>query len=402
MNDQLCHIIEFMSYKATHPFLVFDVNLKALPPRVWTWIGEIIAMCKSIEAMPLPDRDLNEFHRLQLATGALASAAIEGNTSSKKDAIELAQGTRKPVKYQDIEIHNLLQLYRDATDDVFLGFGKLSRDWLCEINRRVLDQVALPGTQVVPGEVRSHLVGMGTYRVPDQAYCGDLISRFCEFFSSHRFWRASENAMGYSQTAILKAIVAHLYVAWIHPCGDGNGRTARMVEFMLLFQGNLPAVAGFSLCRHYHATRPEYYLMLEESSFNREDYTLAPLDFVMYAVKGLMNAIEESVKEMQLLHENQYWEDLLDEAFPGGTKTESRLKAMALALGTREGALTVSQIRGAMAADSYFEPMTYQTLTRGLRTLIAGGWAKRTARGKYASCKNDILSKRSSPIIFRS
>ncbi len=398
----MCHTIEIMSYKATHPFLAFEMNLKALPPLVWTWIGEIIAMSRQIEATPLPDRDLNEFHLQQLATGALASAAIEGNTSSKKDAVELAKRTRKPVKYLEIEVHNLLELYRDATADVFLGFGKLSRGWLCEINRRVLHKVALPGMEAVPGKVRSHLIGVGTYRAPDQADCGELISRFCEFFSSHRIWRDYEDAMGYSQTAILKAIVAHLYVAWIHPFGDGNGRTARMAEFMLLFQGHLPAVAGFSLCRHYHATRPEYYRMLEESSFDREDYAQAPINFVKYAVRGLMNELEESVKEMQLLHQKQYWDDLLDEAFPGSTKTERRLKAMALALGTREGELTVSQIRAAMAAEFYFEPISHQTFARSLRALIAGGWAKRTARGKYASCKADILNKRSSPIIFRS
>ncbi len=390
-----------MSYKTTHPFLVFDLNLKALPPRVWTWIGEIMSMSKTIEAMPLPDRDLKEFHRLQLATGALASAAIEGNTSSQQDAIELTQGTRKPVRHQDFEVHNLLELYRDATDDVFLGFGKLSRGWLCEINRRVLDRLAFQGKQVVPGQVRSHMVGVGTYRAPDHACCSDLISRFCEFFSSHRVWRASDVALGHSKTAILKAIVAHLYVAWIHPFGDGNGRTARMVEFMLLFQGKLPAVAGFSLCRHYLATRPQYYKLLEESSFNREYYVQAPIDFVVYAVEGLMNAIEQAVKEMQLLHESQYWEDLLKEAFPGSGKTANRLKAMALALGEHEGALTVIQIRTAMAANSYHEPMTFQKVTRSLRTLMEGGWVRRAARGKYASCKAEILHKRSSPVIFR-
>ncbi len=30
--------------------------------------------------------------------------------------------------------------------------------------------------------------------------------------------------------AILRAVLAHLYIAWIHPFGDGNGRTARLAK----------------------------------------------------------------------------------------------------------------------------------------------------------------------------
>ena len=40
---------------------------------------------------------------------------------------------------------------------------------------------------------------------------------------------------------ILKATLAHLYIAWIHPFGDGNGRTARLVEFMLLSRAGVPS-----------------------------------------------------------------------------------------------------------------------------------------------------------------
>jgi Fic family protein len=40
--------------------------------------------------------------------------------------------------------------------------------------------------------------------------------------------------------AILKAILAHLCLAWIHPFGDGNGRTARLVEFQILIFPGCP------------------------------------------------------------------------------------------------------------------------------------------------------------------
>ncbi len=40
--------------------------------------------------------------------------------------------------------------------------------------------------------------------------------------------------------AIIKAVLAHVYIAWIHPFGNGNGRTARLIEFHLLMSGGMP------------------------------------------------------------------------------------------------------------------------------------------------------------------
>src|SRR5680860_933902 len=59
--------------------------------------------------------------------------------------------------------------------------------------------------------------------------------------------------------AIVKAIVAHLYLAWIHPFGDGNGRTARLVELQILLAAGFPVPACQLLSSHYNQTRAEYY-----------------------------------------------------------------------------------------------------------------------------------------------
>lgn len=43
---------------------------------------------------------------------------------------------------------------------------------------------------------------------------------------------------------IIKAIVAHLYLAWIHPFGDGNRRTARLVDVFILMSAGVPATSS--------------------------------------------------------------------------------------------------------------------------------------------------------------
>ena len=63
-----------------------------------------------------------------------------------------------------------------------------------------------------------------------------------------------ENPIGEQSIAILRAITAHLYLIWIHPFGDGNGRLARLVEFTILLKSGIPSIAAHLLSNHYNAT----------------------------------------------------------------------------------------------------------------------------------------------------
>ncbi|MCE2490059.1 MAG: Fic family protein [Anaerolineae bacterium] len=64
------------------------------------------------------------------------------------------------------------------------------------------------------------------------------------------------------QAGVLKAIIAHVYIAWIRPFADCNGRTARLLESRLLCQAELPQSAANLLSPHYYCTRPAYYRRL--------------------------------------------------------------------------------------------------------------------------------------------
>ena len=66
------------------------------------------------------------------------------------------------------------------------------------------------------------------------------------------------------QDPVIQAIVAHVYIAMIHPFGDGNGRTARLIEFYILLRAGLPDMASHILSNHYNDTRQEYYRRLDQ------------------------------------------------------------------------------------------------------------------------------------------
>ena len=108
-----------------------------------------------------------------------------------------------------------------------------------------------------------------------------------------------------------------MYVEWIHPFDDGNGRTGRLVEFYILLCAGLPSIASHLLANHYNETRSEYYRQLQQAKQDR-DLT----SFLSYAVGGLRDGL---LKTLQTIHQNaleQMWRVLVYDKF--GQRTIER------------------------------------------------------------------------------
>lgn len=140
---------------------------------------------------------------------------------------------------------------------------------------------------------------------------------------------------------ILKAIVAHVYLAWIHPFDDGNGRTARLLELHILLEAGVPAPAAHLLSNHYNATRQEYYRQLDFASKSNGDL----LPFIRYAVQGFVDGLREQLKYVW----DQQWDAALQnhvhDIFKGKDGASgSRQRRLALDLGMAEDWVEISSI----------------------------------------------------------
>jgi Fic/DOC family len=85
---------------------------------------------------------------------------------------------------------------------------------------------------VIPGRIRTDSVVVVSYLAAPATDCEYLLDRLIDWLNGPLFINDDPEI----QFALLlaKAVYAHLYLAWIHPFGDGNGRTARLVEFLIL------------------------------------------------------------------------------------------------------------------------------------------------------------------------
>ncbi len=304
-------------------------------------LGEARSKCEHIAGVPLRPSVAQELHKLYLAKGVLGTTAIEGNTLTEDQVRQILEGTLKlpPSKeYLQQEIENVLgacnkigQLLK-ASQPVPLNVEKLK-----EFNAAVLDKLKVE-PEVVPGQIRAHSVGVLRYRGAPAEDCEFLLQKLCDWLNGDDFHAPQADAIVY---AIIKAVLAHLYLAWIHPFGDGNGRTARLVEFQLLLTAGVPSPVSHLLSNHYNHTRQEYYRQLDYASKSGGDI----LPFLDYAVQGLVDGLRG---QLDLVREQQWdvaWRNFVHEMFRDKMKaSDIRQRHIALDLGTLAVAVPLAKI----------------------------------------------------------
>jgi Fic family protein len=337
--------------------------------------------------VPLRPKVAEELHQLYLAKGVLATTAIEGNTLSEEQVLKHLQGElRLPPSQQYLaqEIANIVKACNRIGRSVKNSDGKLTPGEIHKFNARVLYKLPL-NADIVPGRFRTREVVVGNvYRGAPAQDCTFLVEKLCEWLSGPDFGAP----LGLETVhAIIKAVIAHLYLAWIHPFDDGNGRTSRLVEFYLLLHAGIPFPAAHLLSNHYNFTRTEYYRQLKNASASG-GYILP---FVEYAVQGLVDGLKEQVARIRVQQWDVTWRNYVHEQFRDKiTKIGKRRRDLLLELGEKGTAISkIFDLSPRLAR--LYAAKSPRTLMRDLAELEKLGLAE-TKDGSVRACKEIILA----------
>jgi Fic family protein len=188
-------------------------------------LGEIRSKIEHIAGSPLKPDTAERMHALFLAKGVHATTAIEGNTLTVEQAKGLIEGTLTlppSQQYLGVEIQNVVVACNGIFETLQRGAARtIDPETIKTFNRQVLAGLKLD-EGVIPGEIRTHPVVVARYRGAPAEDCDFLLEKMCAWLNGSEFTPpSSEMRMPY---AVLKAVVAHLYLAWIHPFGDRNSR----------------------------------------------------------------------------------------------------------------------------------------------------------------------------------
>ncbi|MFJ5843576.1 Fic family protein [Streptomyces sp. NPDC092903] len=365
-------------YEETHPWITFKVQLRELDPESWLLLGEAISKFDHMAGVPLQPAVADELGRIFLSKGAHATTQIEGNTLSEEQVrkrVDHELELPPSQQYLGQEIDNVVTGYNRIVDDVVEGHSlKLTVDRITEFNKIVLTDLTAPG-DAPPGRIRTTSVVVGNhYRGAPAEDCEFLLDHLCHWLDQ---LRSETVGTPYERpVAVLSAILAHLYIAWIHPFEDGNGRTARLVEYQLLLQAGAPTVAAHVLADHYNKTRSAYYKELRITSQGDGPFLVTGL--IKYALQGLVDGLRQQIEEIQAQQLGVTWVNYVHEAFHEKTTPAcARQRLLVLELPTNKWT-TKAAIR---------------ELTPGLALAYAGKGDKAVTRDVNALVAMDLVAK---------
>lgn len=358
------------TYQETHPWLEFSLNLKKLDHTTWLLLGEATSKIEHVAGAPLEPDAAERLHEIYLAKGVLATTAIEGNTLTEEEVQRHLEGRLELApsrEYLKQEIDNVLTAYNTITHAVIRGQASpLSVEEIREYNRQVLHELPLQ-EDVVPGELRKHSVLVGRYRAVPAEDCEFLLGKFCRWLNELEFPDGMEQP-----GSILAAIAAHLYFVWIHPFGDGNGRTARLIEFRYLLKAGFPTPAAHLLSNFYNLTRTEYYRQLDKASRTGGQMS----EFIAYAAQGLVDQLREQLGVIRRLQLDTTWQNFVYRSFgklrPSSAQERRRRLVLDLSKTGHEGGWVavseISTLTPRLATE--YARRTGKTLTRDLNAVM--------------------------------
>ncbi len=293
-------------YEETHPWITFNAtDINKFLPRLWMMLGESMALCKEFILTLISPEVGNQLHTLYLTEGAQATTAIEGNTLTIKEVEGIYKKTYKAPpsrKYQEREVKNVLGAIEDITRQLSgEGHLRITAELICNLNRKILFKTHRDA-EVVPGKIRTKSVIVGNYRGAPARDCEFLLNRLADWLESEDF-RSDDPQIDFALT-VCSAFLAHLYLAWIHPFGDGNGRTARLLESLILARSGdkMPFFTTQVPSSHYNRTRDRYYWELSEASRSCDSSK-----FLFYAVEGFLDGLWEKRKWVRNQQLNDVW-----------------------------------------------------------------------------------------------
>ena len=323
-------------YLESHPWITFEAtDINDLGPKTWMLLGEARSKREHLAGAPLRRDVADRLYTLALVRGAQATTAIEGNTLTEDQVAGILDGTfsAPPSRtYQEREVRNVLDALKEISDQVTRGTSPaITKDLIGEFNRRLLD-----GTEhesdAVPGRVRDHEVVVANYRGAPAEDCDYLLECLAEWLESDVF-KSDDPEIGFA-LAVACAVYAHLYIAWLHPFGDGNGRTARLLEFLILARsGMAPLPAAHLLSNHYNLTRDQYYRELARASRSSQI-----VGFLTYATQGLVDGLRDQIEQVRQLQLDVTWINYVHDVmntYPSSPASD-RQRALVLAMPSGE------------------------------------------------------------------
>jgi len=217
---------------------------------------------------------------------AIASSQLEGAATTRKIAKEILRLKRKPINYSERMIVNGYETMqkmtkmkdRTLTPEIILKLHKnITKDTLEDKNDegRFRDN-----NEIFVGDSLEY--GKIYHTPPDYKKINGLMEDFCEFAS---------NDEGEFIHPVVKGIILHFLIGYIHPFSDGNGRTARTIFYWYVLSRGYWLFEYMSVSRIILRSKTKYGLAYLYTETDENDLT--------YFINYNLDSIDEALHDME-------------------------------------------------------------------------------------------------------
>ena len=217
------------------------------------------------------------------AVEAVASARIEGNHTTIASYIEKRDDDSHKNDEQIIEISNLI----NGLDfiDKYIMEESISADFIKELHKVVVDGLTHEGDERA-GAWRDEprFIANAKHQPPEPYDVPDLMRELIDYINSDEG----------EQYDLLKIAIANHRFVWIHPFGNGNGRTDRLMTYALLCKKGYIApnrMRLFNPTAIFAGDRNKYYDMLALADDYKDEHILK---WCEYFLSGVRDEIKKS------------------------------------------------------------------------------------------------------------
>lgn len=231
----------------------------------------------------IPSQNKDAYLISSLMEEAIASSQMEGAATTRKVAKEMLRKKTKPKnKGQQMIMNNYLTInyIKDHSNKEF------TVDQLKNIHRLMTENTLDDDADV--GKFRTNndvivmdgVTGDVAHTPPSHEELESLLSDLEKFFNieGKRFIHP-----------IIKAIIIHFMLSYIHPFADGNGRTARSLFYWYMIKNGYWLIEFMSVSRIIYKTKRMYEKAFLYTEYDENDLTY----FILYHLRTMKKAFEE-------------------------------------------------------------------------------------------------------------
>ena len=256
-------------------------------PAITNALADAKSAVLSLKTIPYQRRWVEGLQRIQLKREVAGTSRIEGAEFTERELEAAMQETPEQLHTRSQkQAHAAVQAYRwiaTVPQD-----QPIDADLICTIHRRIV--TGADDDHCRPGRLRQQDQNVN-FGVPRHRGVegGDECER-----AFQQFTRAIGGAFR-DHDPLVQAIAAHYHLAAMHPFVDGNGRTARALEALMLQRAGLRDSSFIAMSNYYYDEKNAYLGALAE--VRRRDDDLTP--FLQFALRGVMLQSQRLLTEIQ-------------------------------------------------------------------------------------------------------